>query len=435
MGFKISKALQNFYVLGINHSNTPVEIREMFAISSQKQEELLADAKSLVIEGFMILSTCNRTEIYTHTTNLDLIKRLFIKYSRGSQILHETYGYTYQGEEAAKHIFHVAVGLDSQILGDFQIVGQLKDAFRNADKYGLINTLMNRMLSFAFQASKTVKNETELSTGAASISYAAVQYIKENISNIGNIRVLLYGAGQIGKVTCANLLGLVDSHKITLINRSEERAILLANKYKVEHKTQEHLVEEIQKSDVIIVATGADLPTISQEHLPNCERPKYFMDLSVPRNVAPTIGEIENVFLTDIDQLSSTSEEALNQRKENIPLATSIINNSYNEFCHWLEIQQLSPIFKTVKEGLQSIKEQEIAYHRNKLTDEELEKVELIANNLVNRIGRMAIEHIKEVFTSENNSMDILQAMFSHEHTVSHQKNISMGHPKHIKRK
>lgn len=433
MGFKINKALQNFYVLGINHTNTPVEIREMFALSNEKQEELLADAKSLAIEGFVVLSTCNRTEIYAHTTNIDLIKRLLIKYSKGNQALHETYGYTLQGEVAVKHLFHVAVGLDSQILGDFQIVGQLKEAFRRADKHNLIDTLMNRMLSHAFQASKTVKNETELSTGAASISYAAVQYIKENVADIENIKVLLYGAGQIGKVTCANLLGLVDNRKITLINRSEERAILLANKYKIKHKTQEFLTEEIQKSDVVIVATGAEIPTILKEHLPVCTKPKYFLDLSVPRNITPSIGKIENVFVTDIDQLSQTSEEALNQRKENIPLATSIVDDSYNEFCHWLEIQQLSPIFKAVKEGLQSIKEQEIAYHRNKLTEEELEKAELIANNIVNRLGRMAIGHIKEVFTSENNSMDILKAMFSPENTPSHPK-IPTGHPKHIKK-
>lgn len=435
MGFEIKDVLKNFHIVGISHSHTPVSIRELFSISTTKQQDLLKDAKSLGLESIVVLSTCNRTEIYTQTPNVDLIKRLLVKYTKGSLLLLEEYGYDICGEKAVLHLYNVGAGLDSQIVGDFQIIGQLKSAYRMAEKYEMVNTLLNRIFSHTFQASKKIKNKTDLSNGAASISHAAVQYIKEKVANLDTMNFLLYGTGEIGKTTCDNLVRHMNKHSLTLINRSEDKAAVLAEKYNISYKSEEELAQEIQKADIIIVATGAPEPTVTQAHLRENNSPKFILDLSVPRNVSLDVCKLPFVQLVDIDGLSQVSNEVLSLREQSIPLAQHIIQENYKELQQWVEMQHLSPIFEGVKKGLNMLKEQELAYHRMKLTDEEYAKVNLVATNIVNRIAKMSILHIKDVFKTEKGSREVLSKMFG-EHAK--QAGISAKHPhamKHLHKK
>ncbi len=412
MGFQIQNLLHNFYVIGVSYSKTAVSVRELFALSKEKQQNLLEDAKALGVSSLAVLSTCNRTEIYTQTENFNLVKRLLVKHAEGSIELLEEYGYFHTGEEAVKHLYRVGAGLDSQILGDFQIIGQLKDAYRTAEKSGMINTLLNRIFSHVFQASKKVKNQTEISNGAASVSHAAVQYIKNRVADIDTTNFLLYGTGEIGKVTCDNLVRHMKQRKLTLINRSADKAESLATKYNVFYKKEAELAAEIAKADVIIVATGANKTTVEMVHFQENTDNKLVLDLSVPRNVASEVGALENVHLVDVDELSQVSDEVLQLRKESIPKAQKIIAENYEELCEWIEMKHLSPIFQSVKQGLEQLKEQELAYHRNKLSEEEYQKVDFIASNIVNRIARMGIMHIKDVFKSEESSFEVLAKMF-----------------------
>ncbi len=234
MGFSIKKALANIQVIGVSYTKTAVSVRELFSITSENQIALLEDAKTLSLEGIVVLSTCNRTEIYAQTPNIDLIERLFVKYSQGSLTLLKKEGYHFRGEKAVKHLYKVGVGLDSQILGDYQIIGQLKSAYRLSEKHQMLNPLLNRIFSHVFQASKKIKNQTELSTGVASVAHAAVQYIKNTIANLETTNFLLYGTGEIGKITCDNLVRhLTKKHTLTLINRTQNKAEILAEKYQV----------------------------------------------------------------------------------------------------------------------------------------------------------------------------------------------------------
>lgn len=437
MGFEATQVLKNFYVIGVSHANTPVEIRELFAIEKEKQKDFLTATRSLENNNTIVLSTCNRTELYVTTDDLTTIKELFITYTRGSISLLQEHAYQYNGEEALTHLYKVGAGLDSQILGDFQIIGQLKEAYRQAEEKNTVGTLFNRIFSSVFQASKKIKNTTNLSNGAASVSHAAVQYIKSYVPNIDDAKLLLYGTGEIGKITCDNLISHTKNRYLTLINRNNERAETLAKKYNIEHKPVAKLKEEIGKADVIIVATGAHAPTLKKEHITPSDKIQIFLDLSVPRNISPQITDFENTKLIDIDKLSQTSNEVLDSRKQSIPTAKAIIEESRSEFYEWLEMQHLAPIFKKVKQGLSMIKEQELAYHKNKLSVAEYEKVNLIAGNIINKITKMSILHIKDVFKSEKGTMDIIQKMFSsseigmphsvlknpkHHHHHSHQK-------------
>lgn len=417
MGFDIKKVLKNFHVIGVSYSRSSVEIRELFSMSEVQQAALLEDAKSLGLDGLVVLSTCNRTEIYTQTENTDLIERLLVKHSEGSLLLLEEYGYHATGEKAIEHLYKVGAGLDSQILGDFQIVGQLKNAYRLAEQKLMVNTLLNRIFAHVFQTSKKIKNQTELSNGAASVSHAAVQYIKQNVDDLDKVNFLLYGTGEIGKITCANLIRHMSSRSLTLINRSEDKAADLAEKYDISYKSEQELAAEVQKADVIIVATGAHKPTVKSEHFTQSNQHKLILDLSVPRNVEPQIANIPLVQLVDVDGLSKVSSEVIKIREESIPLAQNIIKENYDEFCQWLEMQHLSPIFEGLKNGLTMLKEQELAYHRTKLSEEEYEKVDFISTNIINRIAKMGILHIKDVFKSEKGSVEVLAKMFSqHSH-------------------
>ncbi len=428
MGFNVNKVLENIQVIGVSYTKTAVNVRELFSISSENQVALLKDAKSLSLEGVVILSTCNRTEIYAQTQNTDLVKQLFVKYSKGSLALLEEEGYYFNGEKAVKHLYNVGVGLDSQILGDYQIIGQLKSAYRLSEKYQMVNTLLNRIFSHVFQASKKIKNQTELSNGVASVAHAAVQYIKNSITNLETTNFLLYGTGEIGKITCDNLVRhLTKKHTLTLINRTKDKAELLAKKYQVSYKTIDNLSEEIEKADVIIVATDAGKPTVTKEHFAKRTQRKLILDLSVPRNVAEEIADMEGIQLINVDILSGLNNETLEARKESIPLAESIVKENYKELQDWLETQHLSPIFKSVKKGLERLKEEELSYHRTKLTDEEYEKIDFIATNIINRIARMGILHIKDVFKSNESSAEILSKMFNQ--YAKQQKTPPIGHP------
>ncbi len=405
MDFQRKNIVENFHIIGINHYRSDVAIRELFALTATSQEKLLEDGKSLNTEGIIVLSTCNRTEIYTQTSDIISIQKLLVKHSKGSLALLEKHGYIFSKNDAIEHLYRVGSGLDSQILGDFQIIGQLKNAYKMAEKAGTTSTLLNRVFSHIFQTSKKIKNQTNLSNGTASVAHAAVQHIKENITDLENCKLLLYGIGEIGQITCDNLVRHLHNKKtLTLINRSKQKAINLAEKYKIQYKQEDKLQNELGKADVIIVATGATTPTITKEHFKNSTKKSLILDLSVPRNVCPKVTEIEGVELVDIDKLSQIGSQTLKIREESVPKAEQIIQENYQTLQEWLEIQQLSPLFKQIKAELRQQKEEELAYHRAKLSESEYKIVEKITTNIINRIARSRITELKKELKEQKSS-------------------------------
>jgi glutamyl-tRNA reductase len=271
---------------------------------------------------------------------------------------------------------------------------------------------MNRLFSFVFQASKKIKNETEISKGAASVSHAAVQYIKDKVTTLETCNFLLYGTGDIGKDTCGNLLKHMNNRSLTLVNRTIEKAEALAKKYNIHYQPIEHLNQEVEKAEVIIVATGASKPTLTLEHFNNVKTCKLVLDLSVPRNVDPEIDNLEHVLVITVDELSKHISTAIDQRKACIPEAEKIIQESIGEFYGWLEVKYLSPVIVALKENLQNVQRKELEYHKNKLTDDELKKVEHITNNIVNKIARACINHLKDHHKKQSSPMETLNMIF-----------------------
>ncbi|TAL48295.1 MAG: glutamyl-tRNA reductase, partial [Chitinophagaceae bacterium] len=249
--------LSKFFIAGINYKKTDAAARGKFAINKEQYRNLLLLAQQYNVNEFFVLSTCNRTEIYGFAENVLTLCRLLCTQTQGSIDDFSNMAYVKKGAEAIEHLFIVSAGLDSQILGDYEIVGQLKTAVKLSKEHKFINLFTERLVNTALQASKNIKTNTELSGGTVSVSFAAVQYIRERIADISIKKILVLGTGKIGRNTCKNLVDYLGTKNITLINRTEEKAISLAEELGLQSAPLEELPQHIAASDIILTATNS----------------------------------------------------------------------------------------------------------------------------------------------------------------------------------
>ena len=307
-----------FYALGLSYKKADAEVRGKFSLDANAKSTLLMQAEAEGIESLIVTSTCNRTEIYGYAEHPFQLIKLLCENSQGTVEDFQQVAYVYKNKEALNHIFRVGTGLDSQILGDFEIISQIKSSFVESKSLGVANSYMERMVNAVIQASKKVKNETEISSGATSVSFASVQYIMNTVPDIGNKNILLFGTGKIGRNTCENLIKHTKNEHITLINRTRDRADKIAGKFKLLVKDYSQLQEEIGNADILIVATGAQNPTIDK-HLIQNKKPLLILDLSIPKNVDENVKELPLVSLVHLDHLSQMTDETLEKRKQFMP--------------------------------------------------------------------------------------------------------------------
>jgi glutamyl-tRNA reductase len=345
----------NFFVAGINYKKTDTEIRSSFAIGAEQYHNILRLAPKYEVRDLFVLSTCNRSEIYGIAENPENLVNLFCSQTQGTSVLFNELSYRKNGLHALNHLFDVGAGLDSQILGDYEIVGQLRQAMKFAKERGFIHTLLERTLNQVLQSSKEIKNSTKLSDGTVSVAFAAVQYIRENNFSPTEKQILLLGTGKIGTITCKNLVDYLGNSQITLMNRTPEKAETLASTFNLRTASIEELPEEINKADIILVATNAAEPVIHFSDLKNIPGKKLIIDLSIPCNVEKTVALLPDVTLMDVDGLSKLKDETLLRRAEEIPKARKIIENHLREIVEWHEMRKHVPVLKLVKIKLQEI--------------------------------------------------------------------------------
>jgi glutamyl-tRNA reductase len=350
-----STELSNFFVAGINYKKTDTGIRGSFAIGPEQYNNILSLAAGFGVRDLFILSTCNRSEIYGIAEQPAQLIDLFCSQTQGSSELFKELAYQKTGSKAVHHLFNVGAGLDSQILGDYEIVGQLRQAMKFAKERGFINHFTDRLLNQVLQSSKEIKNTTALSDGTVSVAFAAIQYIRENISSVENKKILLLGTGKIGTITCKNLVDYLGNTQITLINRTPEKAEHLAETFKLRTASIEALPAEIKNSDIILVATNAPEPIIHFTDLENISGEKLIIDLSIPCNVESRVKDLTHVKLIDVDGLSLLKDETLLRRAAEIPKARAVIQNHFNELMEWYEMRKHVPVLKQVKIKLQEI--------------------------------------------------------------------------------
>jgi len=400
-----------FYSVGLSYKKADAEVRGQFSLDAIAKTRLLEQAQNEGIESLIVTSTCNRTEIYGFAEHPFQLIKLICDNSNGSVDAFQKVGFVYKNQEAINHMFRVGTGLDSQILGDFEIISQIKTSFIHSKSMKLANTFLERLVNAVIQASKKIKNETEISSGATSVSFASVQYIMKNVEDISNKNILLFGTGKIGRNTCENLVKHTKNEHITLINRTKDKAEKLAGKLNLIVKDYSELHLELQKADVVVVATGAQNPTVDKAIL-NLKKPLLILDLSIPKNVNENVEELEGVTLIHMDYLSQLTDETLENRKLHIPAAEAIIEEIKEEFVTWTKGRKFAPTINALKEKLNAIKVSELDFQSRKIADFNEAQAEIISNRIIQKITTHFANHLKDDDTMVDESIEWIEKVF-----------------------
>jgi len=397
-----------FFIAGINYKKTDAAVRGNYAINPEQYAIILQQAKVQGVKELFVLSTCNRTEIYGIATDPVILIDLLCAVTIGSKSDFVQRCYIKQDEEALQHIFSVGAGLDSQILGDYEIVGQMKLAVKFAKEKGMIGSFIERLFNTVLQSSKEIKNETALSGGTISVSFAAIQFIRQQLADTSDKKIILLGTGKIGRNTCKNLVDYLDTKNITLINRTAEKANELAASMQLQSADWNELGQEINSADIIIVATNAEQPVITDKNLQASSK-KILIDLSIPHNIDPSLAQKENVVLANVDDLSKINDQTLQKRKAEVPKAVNIIRQHMNEFAVWNHQRRHVPILKAVKQKLHDMHSCGLFLTSRRASEDiNTEAIQKVVNNVAVKMrnrhqpGCYYIEAINDFMTSSH---------------------------------
>lgn len=393
--FNIHKTA-NFAVLSISFEKADAETRGKFSFFDENIKNFVREIHDQNMGDAFVVSTCNRTEIYTTTPNYLLIAEMYCKIIGVSLTEFMKYVNVLKREEALNHLFRVAAGLESQIIGDFEIIGQIKNAYYRFKKEKQnSNPFLERSINSAIQISKRIKNETGISNGAASVSYAAVHYILKNQPQISEKNILLLGVGEIGQNTVENLVKHVYQPRVKIANRSLDKAEKIAEKYKIPHIEFDQFQEELSKTDILIVATGAQHPIINKSHFPNGKE-TLVIDLSIPNNVEKNITDNTNVSLVDVDELSLHIRETMLQRQKEIPKAEEIIKEMTKDFMEWEKKRKLAPNIHHFKAALKNMERKEMHNIHKKhkyVAVDDMELSDKMIQKITNRFAKYIIDN------------------------------------------
>lgn len=319
-------------MIGISHHNCPLHVREQFHFDENGIEKL---TKGFISEdkdsGLLVLSTCNRTELYSFTPDLNVLFETLSKYSSHDIVDFCAFGYHKTGKKAVQHLFRVAAGLDSQILGDFQISGQLRQAFQISKANGGMNAQLETLFSKVIHSSRIIKQETQLNQGTSSLSYAALQHLKRHIPSIEKKPILLVGLGDIGKALCLHLKKLSPNSEVYVVNRTLAKAELIAKKFNWQAHSLEDIPQLLEKVEIGIVSTASKEPLITPTLLLG-NHPMVWIDLSVPGNIDRGVEKIPGQQVIRVDTLHQTLEETKRTRKEDVPAAEEILTQVMNQY-------------------------------------------------------------------------------------------------------
>ncbi|MDC0389203.1 glutamyl-tRNA reductase [Flavobacteriaceae bacterium] len=385
----------SLHVIGISYKKTSAQIRGKFNLSFEASNKLIKDAKKQGISSIIINSTCNRVEIYAETNEPNELIKLLCFNSLGNKSDFKNFGYVLKNQKAIDHIFKVGTGLDSQILGDFEIIAQIKKSLKISKKLSAISPYLERLFSSVIQASKRIKNETKLSSGATSVSYAAVRYILDHVDDLQSKKILLFGVGKIGRNTCENLVKHTSNKQITLVNRTQEKAQKIAGKFKLIVKDITELSTEISNSDILIVATSSAVPTVTNKTAVFNEK-LLILDLSVPKNVDEKLKANPNINLLDLDYLSNVTDKNLNKRKKYIPKAEKIISETKKVFDNWVETRKYAPTVNALKTKLKEIQENKINLLKKKTSTFNNDNAKEVSEHLIQKITNQVANHLRD---------------------------------------
>jgi glutamyl-tRNA reductase len=419
----LDKTPTKFYNVGLSYKKADVTVRSAFSISKENQRLLIKEALKNGINGVLVLSTCNRTEITGFAKHPFELISLLLKYSKGNLDDFIKVSNVYKNKAAVDHLFNIGTGLDSQILGDYEIVGQLKRSFKLSKKMGATNAYLERLMNLVLHASKMVKNNTKISSGTTSVAYAAIQYIIETIPDYDNLNILTYGLGDIGKNTCKNILEYTSNRNITLINRTHGKALEFG-KVHPDVAIREHaqLTQQIEQADILIVSTGSNRTTIDRSHL-RPDKELLIIDLSIPENVDLSVKDLPGITLVNVDDLSKITDKTIETRQNEVPKAKEIIATYKNEFNEWIAHRKFVPAVNALKESLMSIQHDEINFQQKKIKDFNIEQAEMITSRMIQKITTQFVKHLKEEETAVDQSISVVSKIFDLKELIHDESN------------
>ncbi|MDI7259791.1 MAG: glutamyl-tRNA reductase [Thermodesulfobacteriota bacterium] len=395
-------------VIGLNHKTTPIEIRERLAFQESEMEKALVQAKSFPsVKENMILSTCNRVEIYAASRETE--KAIFDLKNFISQYHHlplkefEKNLYLLIGEEAVRHIFRVASSLDSMVVGEPQILGQIKSAYNIATESKSSGVILHRLLHRAFHVAKRVRTETKISNSAVSVSSVAVELAEKIFGALEKRTVLLIGAGEMCELAARHLVS-GGAEKILVTNRTYERAITLAQEFRGEAIRFEEMASGLKKADIVISATNSSQYIVGHDQIAKVikdrkQKPIFFIDIADPRDIEPRVGDIENVYLYNIDDLRKVANENIKDREKEAQKAEAIVQDEVVKFVQWYQSLEVTPTIIAIMKKFEEIRSKELekmfSLHPH-LSENERQSLEALTSAIINKILHDPLTRLKQ---------------------------------------
>jgi glutamyl-tRNA reductase len=394
----------NLSLAGINHRTAPLDVRESMWFSGEELPGALRRLRESRAAECILISTCNRTELYYvprtagPADNAPIWEFLSSLKKHGSPPP-EDHFYTLSGLQPVKHLFKVVSGVDSMVLGDVQITAQVKDAYAAALESGTTGTLTNRLFTAAMHVGKRVRTETQINEGAISVSYLAAELATKIFADLSKRTALLVGIGETGKLTARHLASR-DLGTMIIANRTQSVAEKVAPLFGARTIPFETIHSELANADIIITAVQTSAPILTREQVSAAikqrgSRPLIIIDLGVPRNVDPAIGGLDSVFLHDIDSLNRIIDQNLSRRRAEVPKAQRIVLEELNEFHRWTRSIQLGPTFQDLRDRFEAIREQELDRVRHRFTEKDREELDIVTKRIVNKLLHMPMANLR----------------------------------------
>ncbi len=416
----------NVFLVGVSHKTAPVEVREKLHFPEQRLHEALHALRSeYALEESMILSTCNRVEVLAHTQDphegVQKVKDFLCRFHQVQHEFLQKFLYALSQADAVRHVFRVASSLDSMVVGEPQILGQVKDAFSFAQSAGTAGSTLSYVMNRAFFVAKRVRSETGIASAAVSISYAAVELAKKIFNDLSGKTVLILGAGKMSELAAKHLASAGVSH-VMVWNRTHQRALELAGVFRGEAIRPEELFKRIERADIIISSTGSPSFILNRSdgeriiHLRK-NRPVFVIDIAVPRDVDPEINKVSNIFLYDIDDLRNVIDANLKHRQREAQFAEEIVRQETESLLNQVKAQDVAPTIVTLREHWELIRKDELARSKRRLgnlsPDQEV-AIENLTQSLINKFLHGPISELKSLSQHPDGkpSIEVLRRMF-----------------------
>ncbi|HWR37193.1 MAG TPA: glutamyl-tRNA reductase [Clostridia bacterium] len=394
----------NFFVIGVNHKTAPVGVRERFAIPEARLSEATRQlAEYPGIEEALIVSTCNRVEMIARSKNGDCDLRDFLrKYYRFESNEFEKHLYEHKGLAAIRHVFRVASSLDSMVVGEPQILGQVKEAYAVARAVGSVDSQLDALMTRAFAVAKKVRNETAVASNSVSVASVAVELAQKIFGSLAGKSVYLVGAGKMQELAARHLIAH-GAGKIYVANRTYERSVALAGKFEGEAIPFERLYDSVDRADIIISSTGAPHAIFRKEHgerflQKRRNRPMFFIDMAVPRDIDPGLNDLDGIFVYDMDDLQQVVSSHLGDRRREAARAEDLVEVEVVKFRQRLQTLDVVPTIVSLQEHLETVRQAEIDRVRGRLgtlSPEQEIAIEALTRGIINKIMHTPITTLK----------------------------------------